>query len=38
LPMYPELTEEQQRLVVASIRQFLDANAHGSFAATDRAA
>jgi dTDP-4-amino-4,6-dideoxygalactose transaminase len=27
LPMYPELTEEQQRYVVGSIRQFLDGRA-----------
>ncbi len=36
LPMYPELTDEQQRAVVVSIRQFLDAHAHSS--ATDKAA
>jgi dTDP-4-amino-4,6-dideoxygalactose transaminase len=29
LPMYPELTEEQQRHVVGSIRQFLDAQGQG---------
>jgi dTDP-4-amino-4,6-dideoxygalactose transaminase len=28
LPLYPELTEEQQQFVVSSIRQFLDAQAH----------
>jgi dTDP-4-amino-4,6-dideoxygalactose transaminase len=38
LPLYPELTDEQQRYVVGSIRQFLDANAHGHLATTDRAA
>jgi dTDP-4-amino-4,6-dideoxygalactose transaminase len=38
LPIYPELTEEQQRFVVASIRQFMDSNVHGSFAAADKAA
>jgi dTDP-4-amino-4,6-dideoxygalactose transaminase len=35
LPMYPELTEEQQRHVVGSIRQFIDGHAH---AAVDKAA
>jgi dTDP-4-amino-4,6-dideoxygalactose transaminase len=29
LPLYPELSEEQQRFVVGSIRQFLDAHAQG---------
>ena len=38
LPMYPELSDEQQRFVVGSIRQFLDANAHAHLAAADRAA
>jgi dTDP-4-amino-4,6-dideoxygalactose transaminase len=28
LPIYPELTDEQQRFVVGSIRYFLDAHAH----------
>ena len=28
LPIYPELTEEQQHLVVGSIRQFMDSHAH----------
>lgn len=37
LPIYPEITDEQQRFVVGSIRQFLDAHAHGRLAA-DRAA
>jgi dTDP-4-amino-4,6-dideoxygalactose transaminase len=37
LPMYPELTEEQQRYVVGSIRQFLDGHGHGQRAA-DKAA
>jgi len=38
LPLYPELTDEQQRFVVGSIRQFLDAHAHLHRAAADRAA
>ncbi len=38
LPMYPELTEEQQRFVVGSIRQFLDLHAHGHLATADKAA
>ncbi len=38
LPIYPELSDEQQRFVVGSIRQFLDANAHAHLAAADRAA
>jgi len=38
LPMYPELTEEQQRFVVGSIRQFLELHAHGHLAAADKAA
>jgi dTDP-4-amino-4,6-dideoxygalactose transaminase len=38
LPLYPELTDEQQRLVVGSMRQFLDANAHGRLAGADKAA
>jgi dTDP-4-amino-4,6-dideoxygalactose transaminase len=38
IPMYPELTEEQQRSVVAAIRQFLDTNARGGFTAADKAA
>lgn len=37
LPIYPELTEEQQRHVVGSIRQFLEGQGHGRHAA-DRAA
>jgi dTDP-4-amino-4,6-dideoxygalactose transaminase len=37
LPMYPELTEEQQRFVVGSIRQFLDTHARAR-AASDKAA
>ena len=37
LPIYPELTDEQQHFVVGSIRQFLDAHAHARLAA-DRAA
>ena len=28
LPIYPELSDEQQRFVVGSIRQYLDAHAH----------
>jgi dTDP-4-amino-4,6-dideoxygalactose transaminase len=36
LPLYPELTDEQQRAVVVSIRHFLDAHAHPS--AADKAA
>jgi dTDP-4-amino-4,6-dideoxygalactose transaminase len=38
LPMYPELTEEQQRFVVTSIRQFLDQHAAGIASSGDRAA
>jgi dTDP-4-amino-4,6-dideoxygalactose transaminase len=38
LPIYPELSYEQQELVVASIHQFLDANARGSFGSADKAA
>jgi dTDP-4-amino-4,6-dideoxygalactose transaminase len=38
LPIYPELIDEQQRLVVGSIRQFLDANAHAHLSASDKAA
>lgn len=38
LPIYPELTDEQQRFVVGSIRQYLDAHAHAHLATTDRAA
>ena len=38
LPIYPELGDEQQRFVVGSIRQFLEANAHAHLAAGDRAA
>jgi dTDP-4-amino-4,6-dideoxygalactose transaminase len=38
LPLYPELTDEQQRFVVGSIRQFLDANAHAYLAGADKAA
>jgi dTDP-4-amino-4,6-dideoxygalactose transaminase len=37
LPMYPELTDEQQRYVVGSIRQFLDGHGHAHLAA-DKAA
>jgi dTDP-4-amino-4,6-dideoxygalactose transaminase len=37
LPMYPELTEEQQRFVVGSICQFLELHAAGHLAA-DKAA
>jgi dTDP-4-amino-4,6-dideoxygalactose transaminase len=37
LPMYPELTDEQQRHVVGSIRQFLDSHGHAHLTA-DRAA
>ena len=32
LPMYPELTDEQQRYVVGSIRQFLDGHGHAHLA------
>ena len=32
LPIYPELTDEQQRYVVGSIRQFLDAHGHAQLA------
>jgi dTDP-4-amino-4,6-dideoxygalactose transaminase len=28
LPMYPELTDEQQRYIIGSIRQFLDGHGH----------
>jgi dTDP-4-amino-4,6-dideoxygalactose transaminase len=38
LPIYPELSDEQQRFVVGSIRQYLDAHAHAHLATTDRAA
>jgi dTDP-4-amino-4,6-dideoxygalactose transaminase len=38
LPMYPELSDEQQRFVVGSIRQYLDAHAHAYLATTERAA
>jgi dTDP-4-amino-4,6-dideoxygalactose transaminase len=38
LPLYPELSDEQQRFVVGSIRQFLDAHAHAHLAVADRAA
>jgi len=38
LPIYPELGDEQQRFVVGSIRQFLDAHAHAYLAASIRAA
>jgi dTDP-4-amino-4,6-dideoxygalactose transaminase len=38
LPVYPELSDEQQRFVVGSIRQYLDAHAHAHLATTDRAA
>jgi dTDP-4-amino-4,6-dideoxygalactose transaminase len=38
LPIYPELIDEQQRFVVGSIRQFLDANAHAHLSASDKAA
>ena len=37
LPIYPELTDEQQRYVVASIRQFLDGQGRSQLAA-ERAA
>jgi dTDP-4-amino-4,6-dideoxygalactose transaminase len=37
LPMYPELTDEQQRYVVGSIRQFLDGHGHAHLAG-DKAA
>jgi dTDP-4-amino-4,6-dideoxygalactose transaminase len=36
LPLFPELTDEEQRAVVVAIRQFLDAHARPS--ATDKAA
>jgi dTDP-4-amino-4,6-dideoxygalactose transaminase len=38
LPLYPELTEEQQRFVVGSIRQFLELHGHARLAPTDKAA
>jgi dTDP-4-amino-4,6-dideoxygalactose transaminase len=37
LPIYPELTDEQQRYVIGSIRQFVDAHGHAQLAA-ERAA
>jgi dTDP-4-amino-4,6-dideoxygalactose transaminase len=37
LPIYPELTDEQQRYVVGSIRQFLDGHGHAHLS-TDKAA
>jgi dTDP-4-amino-4,6-dideoxygalactose transaminase len=33
LPMYPELADEQQRYVIGSIRQFLDAHGHAQLSA-----
>jgi dTDP-4-amino-4,6-dideoxygalactose transaminase len=36
LPIYPELSEEQQSFVVGSIRQFVDS--HSQLAASTRAA
>jgi len=38
LPMYPELTEEQLRFVVGSIRQFLDLHAHDLLPSAGKAA
>jgi dTDP-4-amino-4,6-dideoxygalactose transaminase len=38
LPLYPELLDEQQRFVVGSIRQYLDAHAHAHLTTADRAA
>jgi dTDP-4-amino-4,6-dideoxygalactose transaminase len=38
LPIYPELSDEQQRFVVGSIRQYLDAHAHAYLTTTERAA
>ena len=38
VPIYPELSDEQQRFVVGSIRQYLDAHAHAYLATTERAA
>jgi dTDP-4-amino-4,6-dideoxygalactose transaminase len=38
LPIYPELSDEQQRFVVGSIRQYLDAHAHAYLATAERAA
>jgi dTDP-4-amino-4,6-dideoxygalactose transaminase len=38
LPLYPELTDEQQRFVVGSIRQFLDGHSHSHLSTADRAA
>jgi dTDP-4-amino-4,6-dideoxygalactose transaminase len=38
LPIYPELSDEQQRFVVGSIRQYLDAHAHAYLTTSDRAA
>ena len=38
LPLYPELSDEQQRFIVGTIRQYLDAHAHAHLATTERAA
>jgi dTDP-4-amino-4,6-dideoxygalactose transaminase len=38
LPIYPELTEEQARFVVGSIRDFLDTHSAGIVSSGDRAA
>jgi dTDP-4-amino-4,6-dideoxygalactose transaminase len=38
LPIYPELTDAEQRYVVGSIHQFLEARAYPSMTTTDRAA
>jgi dTDP-4-amino-4,6-dideoxygalactose transaminase len=38
LPMFPELTDEQQRTVVGWIRQFLDSHGQAHLRAADRAA
>ena len=38
LPIYPELSDEQQRYVVGSIRQYLDSHAHAHLISAERAA
>jgi dTDP-4-amino-4,6-dideoxygalactose transaminase len=38
LPVYPELSDEQQRFVVGSIHQYLDSHAHAHLVTSDRAA
>ncbi len=38
LPLYPELSDEQQHFIVGTIRQYLDTHAHAHLATTERAA